>query len=49
MLHRLPFYEIEFPLAGLSADEVDAALLEIGALSITLVDRGDDPCSNPTG
>jgi ribosomal protein L11 methyltransferase len=43
----MPFYEIEFPLAGLSADEVDAALLEIGALSITLVDRGDDPVLEP--
>jgi ribosomal protein L11 methyltransferase len=43
----MSFYEIEFPLADLSADEVDAALLEIGALSITLVDRGDDPVLEP--
>ena len=43
----MSFYEIEFPLAGLSADEVDAALLEIGALSITLVDRGDDAVLEP--
>jgi ribosomal protein L11 methyltransferase len=41
------FYEIEFPLSGLDPDAVDAALLEIGACSITLVDRGDDPVLEP--
>src|SRR5438477_5080446 len=43
----MSFYEIEFPLAPLSQDEVDAALLSIGALSITLVDRGDEPVLEP--
>jgi ribosomal protein L11 methyltransferase len=43
----MSFYEIEFPLAPLSQEEVDAALLEIGALSITLVDRGDEPVLEP--
>jgi ribosomal protein L11 methyltransferase len=41
------FYEIEFPLAALSAELVEAALLEIGASSITFVDRGDDPVLEP--
>jgi ribosomal protein L11 methyltransferase len=43
----MTFYEIEFPLATLSADTVEAALLEIGADSITLVDRGDEPVLEP--
>jgi ribosomal protein L11 methyltransferase len=43
----MSFYEIEFPLADLSADEVDTALIDIGALSITLVDRGDEPVLEP--
>jgi len=38
----MPFYEIEFPLASLSQDALDTALAEIGALSITYVDRADD-------
>jgi ribosomal protein L11 methyltransferase len=41
------FYEIEFPLAALKVDEVEAALEEIGASSITLVDRGDEPVLEP--
>lgn len=41
------FYEIEFPLATLSSDAVEAALLEIGANSITFVDRGDEPVLEP--
>lgn len=41
------FYEIEFPLAALTADAVEEALLEVGACSITLVDRGDDPVLEP--
>ncbi len=41
------FYEIEFPLAGLDADAVDAALFDLGASSITLVDRGDEPVLEP--
>src|SRR5579864_6301509 len=41
------FYEIEFPLAALSSDAVEAALLEMGASSITFVDRGDEPVLEP--
>jgi ribosomal protein L11 methyltransferase len=43
----MTFYEIEFPLAALSLGEVEAALLEIGASSITFVDRGDEPVLEP--
>jgi ribosomal protein L11 methyltransferase len=43
----MTFYEIEFPLAALNSAEVEAALLEIGASSITLVDRGDEPVLEP--
>jgi ribosomal protein L11 methyltransferase len=41
------FYEIEFPLATLSCEAVEAALLEVGASSITFVDRGDEPVLEP--
>lgn len=41
------FYEIEFPLATLSSAIVEDALLEIGASSITFVDRGDEPVLEP--
>jgi ribosomal protein L11 methyltransferase len=41
------FYEIEFPLAALSAEAVEAALLEVGANSITFVDGGDEPVLEP--
>ena len=43
----MTFYEIEFPLAALSPEAVEAALLEIGASSITFVDRGDEPVLEP--
>ena len=43
----MSFYEIEFPLAALSSDAVEAALLEIGAASITFVDHGDEPVLEP--
>src|SRR3982074_2078400 len=43
----MTFYEIEFPLANLSAETVESALLEIGASSITFVDRGDEPVLEP--
>jgi ribosomal protein L11 methyltransferase len=43
----MQFYEIEFPLAALSLGEVEAALFEIGASSITFVDRGDEPVLEP--
>jgi ribosomal protein L11 methyltransferase len=41
------FYEIEFPLASLNSDAVEAALLEVGACSITFVDRADEPILEP--
>jgi ribosomal protein L11 methyltransferase len=41
------FYEIEFPLAALNLGEVEAALLEIGASSITYLDRGNEPVLEP--
>ncbi len=43
----MTFYEIEFPLADLSLGDVEAALLEVGASSITLADRGDEPVLEP--
>jgi ribosomal protein L11 methyltransferase len=43
----MTFYEIEFPLAMLRSDAVEAALLEVGASSITFVDRGDEPVLEP--
>jgi ribosomal protein L11 methyltransferase len=43
----MAFYEIEFPLAALNSDVVEAALLDIGASSITFVDRGDEPVLEP--
>lgn len=43
----MTFYEIEFPLAALRSDAVEAALLEVGASSITFVDRGDEPVLEP--
>src|SRR6185312_14042251 len=43
----MKFYEIEFPLAALSAEWVETALTEIGASSITFVDRGDEPVLEP--
>jgi ribosomal protein L11 methyltransferase len=41
------FYEIEFPLGTLSPAAVEDALTEIGALSITFSDRGDEPVLEP--
>jgi ribosomal protein L11 methyltransferase len=41
------FYEIEFPLATLNSEAVEAALLEIGASSITFSDLGDEPVLEP--
>ena len=43
----MAFYEIEFPLATLSSDAVEAALLDVGASSITFLDRGDEPVLEP--
>ena len=43
----MTFYEIEFPLAALSSETVETALLKIGASSITLLDRGDEPVLEP--
>ena len=42
------FYEIEFPLAALNSETVEEALLDIGASSITFVDRGDEPVLEPS-
>jgi len=43
----MTFYEIEFPLADLNSETVETALLELGASSITFVDRGDEPVLEP--
>ena len=43
----MTFYEIEFPLAALSSETVESALLELGASSISFVDRGDEPILEP--
>jgi ribosomal protein L11 methyltransferase len=40
-------YTIEFPLSDLDPAAVEAALVEIGASSITFVDRGDEPVLEP--
>lgn len=40
-------YEIEFPLASLSPEAVETALEDIGAISITFLDRGDEPVLEP--
>jgi ribosomal protein L11 methyltransferase len=44
---RATFYEIDFPLAGLEPERVEDVLFEIGAASITFVDRGDEPVLEP--
>jgi len=43
----MPFYEIEFPLASLSSEEIEASLHELGAVSITYADLGDEPVLEP--
>jgi ribosomal protein L11 methyltransferase len=43
----MTFYEIEFPLATLSVESVEAALLDSGASSVTFVDRRDEPVLEP--
>lgn len=43
----MTFYEIEFPLAALNPEAVETALLDIGASSITFVDRADEPILEP--
>ena len=40
-------YEIEFPLASLSAESVEKALFAAGATAITFSDRGDEPVLEP--
>jgi ribosomal protein L11 methyltransferase len=40
-------YEIEFPLGTLNPAAVEDTLTEIGALSITFSDRGDEPVLEP--
>jgi ribosomal protein L11 methyltransferase len=41
------FYEIEFPLAALSSAQVEAALFEVGASSITFLDGGNEAVLEP--
>jgi ribosomal protein L11 methyltransferase len=43
----MQFYAIEFPLAGLGPDAVEAALLASGAQSITFLDGGDEAVLEP--
>jgi ribosomal protein L11 methyltransferase len=43
----MPFYEIEFPLANLSSEALEAALHGLGAVAITYLDRGDEPVLEP--
>jgi ribosomal protein L11 methyltransferase len=43
----MPFYEIEFPLGRLDSEAIEAALQEQGAVSITYLDRGDEPVLEP--
>ncbi len=40
-------YEIEFPLGALEPEIVEAALAEVGAVAVTLQDRGDQPVLEP--
>jgi ribosomal protein L11 methyltransferase len=40
-------YEIEFPLANLSSEAAETALEDAGAISVTFVDRGDEPVLEP--
>lgn len=41
------FHEIEFPLGSLIAENVETALEELGASSITFLDGGDEPILEP--
>ena len=43
----MTFYEIEFPLASLRVESVEAALFDSGASSVTFVDRRDEPVLEP--
>jgi ribosomal protein L11 methyltransferase len=43
----MTFYEIEFPLAALDLESVEDALQDLGASSVTFVDRGDEPVLEP--
>jgi len=43
----MPFHEIEFPMAGVGIQATEDALLDLGALSITFQDRGDEPVLEP--
>ena len=44
---RRSFYEIEFPLSGLDLGAVEEALAQVGACSITFLDRGGEPVLEP--
>jgi len=41
------FYEIEFPLGDLSAETAETTLEDLGAISITFLDGGDEPILEP--
>src|SRR5580698_3643507 len=43
----MTFYEIEFPLASLSVESVEAVLFDIGESYVTFVDRRDEPVLEP--
>jgi ribosomal protein L11 methyltransferase len=43
----MTFYEIEFPLAALNLSEVESALEDLGASSITFLDQGSAPVLEP--
>jgi ribosomal protein L11 methyltransferase len=43
----MTFYEIEFPLATMSVESVEEALFDVGASSVTFVDRRDEPVLEP--
>ena len=43
----MPFFEIEFPLAGLEADAAEAALADAGACAVTFEDMRDDAVFEP--
>ena len=43
----MAFYELEFPLQALDSEAVEEALSELGALSVTLIDGGDEPVLEP--
>jgi len=43
----MPLFEIEFPMAGSGIQATEDVLLDLGAISITFQDRGDEPVLEP--